>query len=325
MNARPRSAFTLIELLIVIAIVSMLIALLLPAVQAAREASRRSACSNNLKQIALAMHNFESVKGHFPGSGLKPPAVGQESQWAFSVHAQILPFMEDEALQKIIDFKNPLMTGTGGSQALSPPQAQAAATVVSVFLCPSDGQEPLFDFNGGRWAGNSYMVNAGSGGPPYAFTSQLDGIFWYQSKVKLKHITDGTSRTLLLSEAILGSNFNNDGSTPNDRLRQYASFGGTGAISDSICAGANRWFGNRGGSWIWGREFLTAFNTRQLPNGNVPDCTRSGSGWLAARSFHPGGVNVVKCDGSITFITNEITPSVWQAASTRQGKELLSL
>lgn len=316
-----RRAFTLIELLVVIAIIGVLVGLLLPAIQAARESARRSQCVNNLKQLGLGLTNFESTNRFLPGVGLPPPVAGQQSQWAFSVQAKILPFLEEESLRSLIDLKQPLMLGSGGSQTINPLQKDIVKTVVPIFLCPSDTQEPLFDANDAKWAGTNYMVNAGTGLPAYALTSKLDGLFWYQSNVRLAKITDGLSRTILMSEAILGNNVTTMSTSPVDPVRQYASFGGQGAISDTICQSCDRWAGTRGSAWVWGREFNTAFYTYQLPNYRSWDCARSGAGWFAARSMHPGGVNIMMCDGSVNFITDEIGLTTWRALSTREGAE----
>lgn len=225
----------------------------------------------------------------------------------------------------MIDFKQPLMTGSGGSQTINPVHVNVVKTIVPILLCPSDGQDPLFDSNGAKWAGTSYLINAGTGSPNYAFTVKLNGLFWYQSDVRLAKITDGLSRTVLMSECVLGNNIQTMAAQPIDPVRQYASFGGSGAISETICRTCDRWAGNRGGAWIWGREFQTGFNTYYAPNRSSWDCGRSGSGWFAARSMHPGGVNVLMCDGSVTFVTDEVDVDAWRAMSTRDGGEVLGM
>lgn len=317
-----KRAFTLVELLVVIAIIGVLVALLLPAIQAARESARRAQCTSNLRQLGLGMLNFENTFKHLPGVGLTPPMAGQQSQWAFSAQSKVLSYLEEQALKNLVDLDQALMLGSGGSQTINPVHGDVAKTVLPLLLCPSDAMEPLFDANNAKWAGTNYMVNAGTGTPAYAFTAKLDGLFWYQSDVRLAKITDGLSRTFLMSEAILGNNVQTMSSSPIDQLRQYASFGGTGTVSDSICQSCDRWAGTRGGSWVWGREFNTAFYTYQLPNYQGWDCARSGSGWFAARSMHPGGVNALSCDGSVDFIVDGVEFTVWRALSTREGGEV---
>jgi len=319
-----RRAFTLVELLVVIAIIGVLVALLLPAIQAARESARRSQCVSNLKQLGLGMLNFADSQKHLPGVGVQPPMAGQNSQWAFSAQAKILPYMEDEALHGLVDFDQPLMLGSGGSQTINPVHLEVVKSIVPIYLCPSDGQEPLYDANSARWAGTSYVVNAGTGTPNYAFTVKLDGLFWYLSDLRLAKIKDGMSRTMLMSECILGNNIETMASQRSDP-RQYASFGGQGAIDDTICETCSRWAGNRGGSWIWGREFNTSFSTYYLPNYEGWDCARSGAGWFAAKSLHPGGLNVLLCDGSVRFVDENVDHMVWRAASTRDNGETQAL
>jgi prepilin-type N-terminal cleavage/methylation domain-containing protein len=320
MKVRPRPrGFTLVELLVVIAIIGVLVALLLPAVQAAREAARRSQCSNNLKQLTLALHNFESAWKKFPGVGLN-----DQSQWAFSVQAQLLPYCEQENLKNLIDFKQPLTLGSGGSQTLNPVQQPAAEVFVAFFVCPSDQTKKSYASNGGIFAPTNYMINCGTGEPMNQFSVPNDGLFWYTSEVNFGDIRDGASNTLALSEAILG--LDQQTSTVVDPRRQYASFGGSGnpPLSDSFCAGATRWAGNRGSAWIWGREFNTAFDTRRGPNAAITDCGVNGAGWYKAASQHPGGVHASRCDGSVSFINDAIELALWQAMSTRAKQEVIA-
>jgi prepilin-type N-terminal cleavage/methylation domain-containing protein len=314
----PPRGFTLVELLVVIAIIGVLVALLLPAVQAAREAARRSQCSNHLKQLTLSMHNFESAWQKLPGVGLN-----DQSQWAFSVQSQLLPYCEQENLRNLIDFKQPLMNGSGGSQTLNPVQQPAAAINVPFFTCPSDQTKKSYASNGGIFAPLNYMINCGTAQTVNDFRVPNDGLFWYTSEATFGDIRDGASNTLALSEARLG----NDQQTPTviDPQRQYASFGGQGnpPLSDSYCAGASRWSGNRGSAWIWGREFNIAFDTRRPPNAEVTDCGVNGTGWYKASSQHPGGVHASRCDGSVSFVNDTIELRVWQALSTRARQEVI--
>jgi prepilin-type N-terminal cleavage/methylation domain-containing protein len=325
--SRPpaRSAFTLIELLVVVAIIGILVALMLPAIQAAREAAWRNSCKNNMKQLGLAMHTFHDTLQRLPCPGdSRTAAAGQGSQWAYSAQSRLLPYLEDKALQSLIDFTQPLMQGTGGSQTINPTQKNAAAFVAATFLCPSDGGVTQFNANSAVWGGNNYMINMGTGQPDFAFTKPLDGIVWYGSTVRLGQITDGLSKTMMWSEAIRGNDVTTESATPIDRVRQHISFGGQGAVSDSICQSPTRWAGSRGSAWIWGREFNTGYNAHEKPNSVKADCARSGAGFYTARSFHIGGVNVGLCDGSVNFVTNDIELNVWQALATRGGAEMVS-
>jgi prepilin-type N-terminal cleavage/methylation domain-containing protein len=300
---RTRRAFTLVELLVVIAIIGMLLALLLPAVQAAREAGHRAACANNLKQLGLAMHNYATY-----GNCL--PALGSSSQWAFSAQARALPYVEQTGLQELIYFAEPLMVGSGGSQTVNPVQARAAATRVSLFICPSDGQWGVFETASGLWAGTSYAVNIGSGTRThYDASLPHDGLFWYDHAQPLDGMVDGTSNTVLLTELLVGSG--RDAGPPLERTlpREYANISGTSrpaapglkqgasVLMDpdlpALASAATVWSGNRGMSWIWGREFCAGVTGYLPPNQTTPDVSGHGRGWFLARSLHPGGVNVL--------------------------------
>lgn len=321
----PRSryahrAFTLVELLVVMVIIGILIAILLPAVQSARESARRTNCMNNQRQIVLALHNFENSHKYYPGMGLR-----SSSQWAYSTHARLLPFMEKSSLHDLLDITEPLMLGSGGSQTLNPIHVTAAQTPIEFFLCPSDGGLTQVINNGSLWGANSYLFNSGTASPNYKLSDPLDGVFWYGSDLPVAAVKDGLSNTLAVSETIRGSGVDSTGA-PTDSQRQHKSAGGLApAPSDSVCAGMTNWAGSRGSSWLWGVMYNSAFNTYYPPNSKLPDCAVNGHGFYAARSFHPGGVNVTLLDNSGRFVTNSVNLDIWRAASTRQKNEAVAL
>lgn len=318
---RLRRAFTLVELLVVIALIGTLIGLLLPAVQSAREAARRSACSNNLRQAALAVLNHESALGRLPTIG-----TSGSSQWAFSAQANVLPYAESADVRSLVNFKEPLMNGSGGSQTLNHNQQSAARTAIPFFLCPSDGGPTQYVSNSGTWAPNNYMVNMGTGTTTVtqSLVNANDGLFWYQSRTRFKDIRDGASKTLLLAEAIRGSDAPVTGARPSDSRRHYAQLpGGSGGaqVGDATCLSPQQWSANRGSSWLWGREFNIAFNTALAPNEDRPDCGKNGAGRYKAASLHGGGAQVAMADGSVHLITDDIDMVVWRGLSTRSGGE----
>jgi prepilin-type N-terminal cleavage/methylation domain-containing protein len=194
-----RQGFTLVELLVVIAIIGTLIGLLLPAVQSAREAARRSTCSSNLRQVTTALLLYESARGVFPPTDLPG---------GFSIQARLLPYMEEAALQNLIDFTKTATSTTFNAQRPAPAFATAFATPVAVFLCASDPAPAVTNVTvvtGGPFAvaGNNYMVSMGSGvGTTYDQRWPTDGIVHEQSRVKLAQVTDGLSKTVFLAETV---------------------------------------------------------------------------------------------------------------------------
>ena len=318
-----RHAMTLIELLVVIAIVAVLIGLMMPAVQRVREAANRATCQNHLKQIGLAAHQFEVHRGHFPGLG----GLGHQD----SVLAQVLPYLEQDALERLIVRSQPVFIPDAQGGGLHPAQERAAATVLPLFLCPSDGAPPLVGAQ--ALAGTNYVANAGTGtGTFYDLRFPTDGMFWYGSKIKHSDVTDGVSTTLMFSESLRGDGVDSFDMTPVDPRRQWAGLfaivvpnadrpGTTPPLTDEMCENPCQWHGNRNVGWIGGQVFRAAFNTYHMPNDRMPDYGAWDTGRFKGASNHPNGLNMILGDGSVHFVVNMIDHETWRAISTRGTAE----
>jgi len=315
MNAR-RQAFTLIELLVVIAIIAVLISLLLPAVQSAREAARRAQCTNNLKQIGLALHNYENSHAMFPVGRTSFPAL-------WSSLSQILPFIEGTSEYAAINFDiPPLSSGTA-----SPANLTAVSSVVETYLCPSDSQSRIVP----EFGMTNYVGNAGTGsinGGSFRIDAgpQLpEGLFFDRKAIRIAEITDGLSNTVAFAETVLGNGINTSSRTPQDFRRQFV-LTTASAITPANCAATGQWVGDRGREWSRGSFIMAAYNHFFTPNSKEPDCTNTGraAAITAARSFHPGGVNALYADGHVQFSKDTTSLNTWRAVSTRSGGEVIS-
>lgn len=323
LRRRSWRAFTLVELLVVIAIIGILIALLLPAVQAAREAARRSQCSNNIKQLALGMLNYEDTYKQLPpGSmGTSPSGCAWNSNTGTCNSAgpiyHMLPFIEQQGLWDQI--WSPITAGgvnypPGGpwvNWGSYPPWGVRITTV----LCPSDGKAFQPHPNNGGVAPVSYCFSRGDlinnvVGPG----NNLRGPFTAGRCVKLAEITDGTSNTIGISEQAVytgvrtnlkGSYCMNLGDTLADNPGQVLAFKAAGGTITCTPADSHQ---RRGEGWSSGFPMTTGFNTVIPPNGVLASVTKGEWTWgvYPPQSYHPGGVNGGMMDGSVRFVSDTI-------------------
>jgi len=295
-----RSGFTLIELLVVVAIITILIGLLMPAVQTARESARRASCINNLKQLNLALHNFHGIYSQFPAGRDPWPTP-------FSTHARLLPYLEQTNLKNLIDYTQPTSAGAN---------LTAANTAVTIFQCPSDNQRGRV--TGSTFGGNNYVANVGTGINDGDYVTG-DGVFLLNTRVGVIDIFDGTSQTAAFSESIIG-----DGKTaPVSTKLQSVQLSGSTKTTQAGCS-SGPYTGNRGDRWINGGYLATLYNHFFTPNSSSWDCLNASNnyGLKTARSYHPGGVNLSLCDGSVRFVSDNIEVVTWKAIATRGGNEV---
>lgn len=324
----PPYGFTLVELLVVVAIVGVLTSMLLPAVQQAREASRRTSCTNRLRQLGLAMQNYTAARRTLPpGSVARPDPRSATTPWTFarwSALAAITPYLENEAARDALDLDQPLYR----ANAVTPDNLAGVRLVIVDFLCPSDQERPVDD----RFGPTNYAVSTGTGvggGTPI----EVDGPFGVNSAVRLAQITDGLSKTVLASESTLGLPQPNGAYSASHDYKFV-----TGApLTESGCEGATAWNETdpRGFAWANGEHRCALYNHYQTPNSPTPDCLGvffgggppppSGNflerlytpfGWRAARSVHPGGVNAALADGSVRFVQDDVEFAAWRAGAT---------
>ncbi len=337
MSRQPKNrGFTLVELLVVIAIIGILIALLLPAVQAAREAARRSSCTNNLHQIGLGLLNFENQHGRLPEGAMgwdDEAKRGGQGEWlGHTAFFQLLPFMEELNLQAQFQLQK---------RWVDPVNQHVAAIQIPPYQCASDNADgrvlQLYDTTSKmdyRYSRSNYVVSFGTTSiwppesmppqqqPPmihayllkagYDLNLDTDGAFRVHVGRRIKDFTDGTSKTAGVSEVRSGQD-------------------------DSQPSGDNQ--GDRRGLWAFPFMATSVYLHRNTPNSSVADhlkptscteevapCNPAASNDIdehaTARSYHPGGVNASFIDGHVRFVTDSINPLAWQALATIRGEEI---
>jgi prepilin-type N-terminal cleavage/methylation domain-containing protein/prepilin-type processing-associated H-X9-DG protein len=319
--ARSRLAFTLVELLVVIAIIGVLVALLLPAVQSARESSRRTKCQSNLRQWALAMHNFHDTNNNLPYFTQTTPA---RQTWA----PFVMPFLEQGNLVSAYNIS---------THWYNAPNLAVTQLTLPIFSCASDRQKAMWlDQTSFISARGNYLVcygnlqwandtNVGLGHGVFGLTSYTNAAsnVFVPYQCRFAQITDGTSNTLLMSEVIVARQDNNQGGGGTWQNGDFRGHIWHDAVSSSPSHCPN------------------IFMTINGPNSTVPDnalcgtipnidakmpCV-SGSSTArvnSARSRHPSGVNTSFADGSVRFVADSINLTAWRAYGSMDGGETIS-
>ena len=325
---KSKQGFTLIELLVVIAIIAILIALLLPAVQQAREAARRTQCKNNLKQLALALHNYHDTHSVFPPGTVNPVPGGDDPNGRNGAGTPgiggpwicfLLPFFEQTAqyqsYAKIVA-ERPEVVDWFGNGAYTVQGVTIGADPLPAMSCPSHPttEERLANGTGmEHLARGNYCASYGKAGYGRVHTNNptVGGVFGNNSRFSMRDMTDGTSNTIAISEL------------------KFRLTNGTGPS-----------FQDTRGTWSYGVMGANIFSTRTGPNSTTPDgvwgcrnfpaqgmpCVQIGSPYTemysAARSYHIGGVQGALADGSVRFFSENVDLLLWQAIGTRGGGEI---
>lgn len=359
-RAAARAGFTLIELLVVIAIIGILVALLLPAVQAAREAARRTQCSNHLKQWGLAAHNYHDTFNAFPMTNAQNYLPNTQG---FSPQARLLPFVEQINLQNTLDFSQPAFTGKFSALVPNPQFAATFATPFPILFCPSDPAPRTNAGAGGTdYAGINYMVSYGSGTRAnYDLRWRTDGVVYENSGARFADVIDGASNTVFMSETVrsVGPDFilpagalpkfpyqatlngSSGVSATLQTMPGMAATGGgwvngpSGVIENpdlaTIWPLKTNWRGaasaalrGRGTSWAHSGAMSTLTNGYSPPNSRIPDLVIHFTGFFAPRSYHHGGALAMMGDGSVRLLPNSMNESVARALHSASGGDVVS-
>ena len=345
---RIRSGFTLVELLVVIAIIGILIGMLLPAVQQVREAARRVSCANKMRQLSLAVQNYESAHKTFPvsqvGPGSSDGSGGYQSGY-YSWLVPLLPFVEQNNLYNKFDLSANNGDGNGFRISETHPNAIAAATSLDLLLCPSS--EPSADNTvmglcnpaSSNYAGNIGWPSKNTGFNGESSSDHYSGVIpltrpsrtisWHKSKMSFGDISDGSSNTAMVSERLIqtANSVSEIGdSDPRLGSRHIVPTRPEplGELADEIESSTDQHIlesAYTGRSWSSGYPLTGPTYVHILsPNarlGHFSTSVTEGDFLVSPSSEHDGGVNLARVDGSVTFVTDDIERDAWWALGSR--------
>ena len=302
MRNRKRSAFTIFELLVVLALFLILLGFLFPLVLRARAQAERARRINNLHQLGIACHNYAATNDKLPS--------GNDAN-NFSATAYLLPYVEQDNVFQRIDFKKDVDDKAN---------AEMRGVTIKTFLSPQDDVAKVKN----EWGATNYLFNAGSK-PSLA---DNDGVFYQQSKIRLPDITDGTSNTMMIGETLKG-----DGGTKAVEVRrQHVLLKEADLKGIDDDAGVQDFkdnkniVGDRCASWMDGRFLQGTFTATRLPNDERPDVNCGGAGGLSALRSVDDVISVGMCDGSARMLkAKRIEKDLWKAMATRAGGEVVEI
>lgn len=324
---RRRHGLTLIELLVVISILFFILAIAIPAIANTRSAFRRAQCSANLRQLGLAILNYESVFNCMPMQleSMRSPNFPKK----YSLHARLLNYIEHESLYNSINFnsplENPILYGWDNAMQTN---YTAMITNVDAFICPSSSisnSDLLI-------SETSYRSNMGSLRNPIAgrHAAHLGPLSYMYQTCTISDIKDGLSNTIAMSEGVQGRGGMKrtvGGTIVINNRSAFTPNGDVSLCSDLLFSDTTPIYNYPGLSWMIGGLESSIYNHVTQPNSPDVDClwkTNPAIGYVAARSNHPNGVNGLMADGAVRFISTHIEPALWRAFGTRAGGEVVS-
>ena len=349
-----RLGFTLVELLVVIAIIGVLVGMLLPAVQQVRSAAQRTSCANKMRQIGLAVHNFESAHGHLPVNQVGPGqsnGAGEYGTGYYSWLVPLLPFVEQNNLHAMFDLNVSNGDGNDFKMSESHPNALAASTPVDLFVCPADasaGNNTVF--GSANPAPSNYMSNAGwpsyatglngERAAPATFNGVIplvhpsEPVAWHGSaRAGFAAITDGTSNTAMVSERLVQTATSAASVRSGDsRLQSHhvlERFETLRRINNQLTNSHTHVFESAFIGRSWSSGFPLAAPTYmhvKRPNsliGHYGTSQDQGDLVMTPSSRHSGGVNLVRADGSVQFVDDDISLEAWWALGARNDGQVV--